>query len=99
MELVLTGIQGKPSRYDLSINEENPDELIVYDTLTLKFIDAYLAATKKIDEQTGEPLKKWRIKTGDGKYYYFTPENVRTSMLRKSWGGRSHQGEMEAKQC
>nr|WP_286856053.1 hypothetical protein [Proteiniphilum sp. UBA4988] len=27
-----------------------------------------------------------RIKTGDGKYYYFTPENVRTSMLRKKLG-------------
>jgi len=83
MELILTGIQGQPPRYELTPGEENPDELIVLDTKTQIIITACLAATTKIDSQTGKPVKKWRIKTDDGKYRYFTIEDVRTSMLRQ----------------
>jgi len=83
IDLILTGIQGQPPRYELTPSEENPDELIVLDTKTEVFIKAYLAATTKIDSQTGKPVKKWRVKTDDGKYRYFTIEDVRTSMLRQ----------------
>lgn len=83
MELILTGIQGKPSRYELSLGEENTDELLVFDTCTQTFIKAYLAAASTIDGQTGKPEKKWRIKTDEGKYSYFTLESVRSSMLRQ----------------
>ena len=83
MELILTGIQGQPPRYELTLSEENPNELIVLDTKTQIIIMACLAATTKIDSQTGKPVKKWRIKTDDGKYRYFTIEDVRTSMLRQ----------------
>jgi len=83
INLILTGIQGQPPRYELSLDEENPDELIILDTKTRTFIKAYLAATRKINSQTGKPEKKWRTKTGDGKYCYFTIEDVRTSMLRQ----------------
>ena len=83
IDLILTGIQGKPPGYELTHDEDNPDELMVLDTHTGTFIEAYLAATRKINPQTGKPEKKWRIKTDDGKYHYFTMESVRTSMLRQ----------------
>lgn len=83
IDLILTGIQGQPPRYELTPGEENPDELIVLDTKTQIIITACLAATTKIDSQTGKPVKKWRVKTDDGKYHYFTIEDVRTSMLRQ----------------
>lgn len=69
--------------YELTPSEENPDELVVLDTKTRIIITACLAATTRIDSQTGTPVKKWRIKTDDGKYRYFTMEDVRTSMLRQ----------------
>lgn len=83
IDLILTGIQGQPPRYELTPSEENPDELIVLDTKTQLIITACLAATRKIDSQTGKPVKRWRVKTDDGKYRYFTIEDVRTSMLRQ----------------
>lgn len=83
IDLILTGIQGQPPRYELRPSEENPDELVVLDTETRIIITACLAATTRIDSQTGTPVKKWRIKTDDGKYRYFTMEDVRTSMLRQ----------------
>ncbi|MGI5999127.1 MAG: transposase [Lutispora sp.] len=83
VELILTGLQGKTPRYELSLNEENDDELIVLDTLTGQFITAYLIATPKTNSDTENKEKKWRIITEEGKYRYFTLENVRTSMLRQ----------------
>lgn len=83
IDLILTGLQGQPPRYELTPSEENPDELIVLDTKTRIIITACLAATRKIDSQTGKPVKRWRVKTGDGKYRYSTIEDVRTSMLRQ----------------
>ena len=83
IDLILTGIQGQPPGYELTPSEENPDELIVLDTKTQIIITACLAAATKIDSQTGKPVKKWRIKTDDSKYRYFTIEDVRTSMLRQ----------------
>lgn len=83
MEFILTGIQGKPARHELSLDEDNPDELLVFDTRAQTFIKACLVAARTIDEQTGKPEKKWRVKTDDGKYYYFTLESARSSMLRQ----------------
>jgi hypothetical protein len=83
MELILTGLQGKTPRYELSLNEENDDELIVLDTLTQQFLTAYLIATRKTNSDTENQEKKWRIVTDEGKYRYFTLENVRTSLLRQ----------------
>jgi hypothetical protein len=87
MGLILTGIRWQPPGYELNPSEENPDELIVPDTKTQIIITACLAATTKIDSQTGKPVKKWRIKTDDGKCRYFTIEDVRTSMLRQKLRG------------
>ncbi len=83
MELILTGLQGKTPGYELSLNEENDEELIVLDTLTRRFITAYLIATQKTNSEAENKERKWRIITDEGKYRYFTLENVRTSMLRQ----------------
>jgi len=65
------------------LNEENDDELIVLDTFTQQFLTAYLIATRKTNSDTENQEKKWRIVTDEGKYRYFTLENVRTSLLRQ----------------
>ncbi|MFA5640430.1 MAG: hypothetical protein WC946_08125 [Bacteroidales bacterium] len=51
--------------------------------LSGQFITAYLIATQKTNSDTENKEKKWRVKTGDDKYRYFTTEDVRTSMLRQ----------------
>jgi hypothetical protein len=64
----LTGIQGAPGRYDLSMNE---NELIVIDTKTGETIPASLSKAGK-----------WKIKTETG-IRYFEPEEINCCQLRK----------------
>ena len=75
IDMVFTGIQGYPSRYDL---EMTPDGLIVTDTQTGKHFQADLA--KKL-----KPSKEdiWRIKTDSG-YKYFNQLAIRASELRRT---------------
>lgn len=63
VEIITSGIQGKPTRYDLSLQGE---ELTVTDKVTGKSVAA---------ERRGD---KWRVKLGAGKnpYRYFTREQV-----------------------
>lgn len=78
ISLQLTGMQGLPSRYDLKPDGQDPDNLIVTDTVTGETIPSY--PSKSIKDKT---LKRWRIKTGEGKYRYFDEENLRTSLIRQ----------------
>lgn len=69
IDFVTSGLQGKPSRYDLSMNN---DELIVVD----KTAGELVLATRVKD--------KWRIMTeGKTKYRYFTQTQIDTALLRK----------------
>ena len=69
IDLVTSGLQGKPSRYDLTMTDGN---LIVVDKTTGENI----SVTKTRD--------KWRIASnGKAKYRYFTPKQVETALLRK----------------
>lgn len=69
IDFVTSGLQGKPSRYDLVLNG---DELTVVDKAT----DEILPTTKVKD--------KCRIATnGTAKYRYFTREQIEKAMLRK----------------
>jgi IS5 family transposase len=68
IELVSTGLQGKPGRYDLRMEGE---ELVVTDTLTNKTIECL--------KREGN----WRIKTEKGGYRYFTAEQVAICELRR----------------
>lgn len=69
IDLVTSGLQGKPSRYDLTLEG---DELMVTDKTSGEIIP-----TVKVGN-------KWRVAIdGKAKYRYFTREQAETSMLRK----------------
>ena len=69
IDFVTSGLQGKPSRYDLTLND---DGLTVVD----KAMGDVIPVTRAKD--------KWRIATDSkAKYRYFTPEQVEKALLRK----------------
>lgn len=75
IDMVFTGIQGAPSRYDLEMTSSG---LIVTDTQTGECIQAVLAKKTKNSKED-----RWRIKTSDG-YKYFNQQAIRTSKLRRT---------------
>lgn len=75
IDMVFTGIQGSPSRYDL---EMTPTGLIVTDTKTSEHIQAVLA--KKLKNSKEE---RWRINTISGRKY-FNQQAIRASELRRT---------------
>ena len=80
IDMVFTGIQGAPSRYDLEMTSSG---LIVTDTQTGECIQAVLA--KKIKNSKED---RWRIKTSDG-YKYFNQQAIRASELRMTMKQRT----------
>jgi hypothetical protein len=80
IDMVFTGIQGYPSRYDL---EMTPSGLMVTDTQTGECIQAELAKKHKTSKED-----RWRIKT-DGGYKYFNQLAIRASELRRTMKERS----------
>lgn len=80
IDMVFTGIQGYPSRYDL---EMTPAGLTVTDTQTGERIQAVLA--KKLKNSKEE---RWRIKTASG-YKYFNQLAIRASQLRRTMKERT----------
>ena len=82
IDLVLGGIQGKASRYDLTLNENN--DLIVTDLQTNLIIPCRKIKTKKDDT---EP--KWSIKTEKGNMRYFSKKEIDTCYLRKQIANRT----------
>lgn len=69
IDFVTTGLQGKPSRYDLTLDG---DKLTVVDKTTGKEVPVTRAKDK------------WRISTDSkAKYRYFTREQVEKALLRK----------------
>lgn len=75
IDMVFTGIQGYPSRYDL---EMTPTGLIVTDAQTGEHIQAVLA--KKLKNSKEE---RWRITTASGNKY-FGQQAIRASELRRT---------------
>jgi hypothetical protein len=75
--LIISAIQGVQSRFDLSYSEDET-EVIVVDTQTGENMDV----RKIVARKTGGI--RWAIKTTEGKFRYFTRENVETSLLRKN---------------
>lgn len=75
IDMVFTGIQGAPSRYDLEMTSTG---LIVTDTQTGECIQAVLAKKRKTSKED-----RWRIKTSDS-YKYFSQQAIRTSELRRT---------------
>ena len=82
IDLVVSAIQGKPSRYDLAFDEN--EELIVTDLQTNTIVPCRKVETRKDD---AEP--KWAIQTDEKKYRYFTQKEADTCLLRKQIAART----------
>lgn len=78
IDLLLTAMQGAIPRYDLSLDSQDQNKLIVTDNKTGNSIQAQQVVTRK--DPTG---KKWRIKTEEGNYRYFDMESLRAAKLRQ----------------
>ena len=75
IDMVFTGIQGAPSRYDLEMTSK---ELLVTDTKTG---EQQIAVPVKKTKNSKED--KWRIKSTEGKFIYFGQQAIRASELRR----------------
>jgi len=78
INLMLTAMQGPLPRYEISLDSQDQNRLIVIDNKTGNSIESQQVNTRKDPTQ-----KKWRIKTDEGKYRYFDLESLRASILRQ----------------
>jgi hypothetical protein len=78
INLLLTAMQGALPRYEVSLDSQDQNKLIVTDSRTGNLIESH--QVKKRKDPTD---KKWRIKTDEGKYRYFNLDSLRTSILRQ----------------
>jgi hypothetical protein len=76
IDWVLGGIQGKPSKYDLSYDEEG--NLVVVNKESGERLEA-----RKVKSRDPEAPERWSVKDGDNKPIYFENKNVETCGLRK----------------
>ena len=77
INLLLTAMQGALPRYEVSLDSQDQNKLLVTDSRTGNSIESQPAKTKDPTQ------KKWRIKTDEGKYRYFDLESLRASILRQ----------------
>jgi hypothetical protein len=82
IDLILSAIQGKPSQYDLSLDEEG--ELTVTDLQTNETVPS-----RKIESRKNNAQPKWGIKNAKGKNRYFTQKEIATCLLRKQAAART----------
>lgn len=82
IDLVLTGMQGPEPRYDIRLDEQDENNLIVTDNKTGETIQAQQVKPRKDNTK-----RKWRIKTEPGKYRYFDEKDLRTAALRQKLKG------------
>jgi len=80
IDMVYTGIQGFPSRYNLAMTAEG---LLVTDILTGEHFNAVLAKKNKNSRED-----RWRITTSSGNKY-FSQQAIRASELRRALEKRS----------
>ena len=78
IDLLLTAMQGAVPRYDLSLDPQDQNKLIVTDNKTGNQIETQQIITRK-----DPTIKKWKIKTEEGKYRYFDMESLRAANLRQ----------------
>jgi hypothetical protein len=78
IDLVLTAMQGAEPRYELSLDEQDENNLIVTDKKTGTTVQAQQVKPRKDQTQ-----KKWKIKTEKGDYRYFDENSLRASALRQ----------------
>jgi len=82
IDLIVSAIQGKPPRYDLSMDEN--EQLIVTDLKTNIKLPVRAVKSRKED---ADP--KWAIETEEGKFRYFTKKEIDTCSLRRQIAQRT----------
>jgi len=92
IDLVTGAIQGKPSRYDIT-QDENGD-VTVTDLTTNTEIEVRQVTSRK--EGTAP---KWAIKTENNKHRYFTQKEIETCSLRKRITSRPQVRTKSSQQC
>ena len=81
IDLVVSAIQGKTSRYDLQADEK--EGLIVTDLTTHAKVPV-----RKVESRKDGTDAKWVIKTENNRYRYFTQKDIDTCLLRHKIAGR-----------
>jgi len=76
IDLILGAIQGKPSHYDLSLDESG--DLVVTDLNTHTII-----SSRKVESGKEDAEPKWAILNEKNQYRYFTQKEIDTCLLRK----------------
>ena len=76
IDLVLTAMQGATPGYEISLDEQDENNLIVTDHKTGITVQAQQVKPRKDQTQ-----KKWRIKTEKGDYRYFDENSLRVSSI------------------
>jgi hypothetical protein len=79
IDWVLRGIQGKPSKYDLSFDEEGT--LVVVNTESGQRLEA-----RKAKSRNPQAPERWAVQDGENKAIYFEDKDVQTCALRKRLG-------------
>jgi len=82
IELIVGAIQGKPSRYDLSLNENG--NLVVTDLKTNTLIDARKIKSRKEGDDPNRAILNEK-----NRYRYFSQKDIDTCLLRKQIAVRS----------
>ena len=83
IDLVLTAMQGSEPRYELSLDEQDENNLIVTDKKTGITVQARQVKIRKNKTGEDKTRKKWVIKIGENKYRYFDEDSLRASALRQ----------------
>jgi len=82
IDFVISAIQGRSSRYDLSTDEKG--DLVVTDLQTNTIIPSRMVESRKVDSQP-----KWAILNDQNKNRYFTQKDIDTCLLRKQIAART----------
>jgi hypothetical protein len=78
INLLLSAMQGAIPRYDITLDEQDNNKLIVIDNKTNQVIEA-----QPVNTRIDPTQKKWKIKTEEGAYRYFDMESLRAAALRQ----------------
>jgi hypothetical protein len=81
IDLILSAIQGKPSRYNLSMDEN--DNLVVTDLETNTTVPS-----RKVESRKEGDGPKWAILNDKNQYRYFSQKDIDNCLLRKQIAAR-----------